>query len=703
VVKSFIHPILLSCFILTAPVLKAQKDEAAKCPAPAIKRMLDLYHCNPRPLDGSFVNDLIDDFIQTLDPDHLYFMNADVVQIKNSRGLVEDEILGRNHEFLNNLLGLYKARLAKADSTVSELLQAPFDFSSKEYLEMPTDSSGYADGETEYRKHWAKWLKYETLGRLAEVASYDSTKSKGEILAQQKAQELVVRKIEQRRIRRILEHPWGYETYIVSLFCNSLAAAYDPHSEFLPLAEKENFVGEVSGEAYSFGMMLNETERGEVEIMRMAPGSPAWKCGELNNHDVLLQMQWEGKAPVDLAGADVDEVVELLSDLNHQSVILTVRNESGTEKTVSLTKEKIQEETNFVKSFMLKGVKKIGYISLPAFYTEWETPGGPGCASDVAKEILKLKKRKMAGLVLDIRGNGGGSIEEALELAGLFIKQAPLTIIREKDGVAKPLHAPNTTVAYGGPLLVLVDGESASASELVAAAFQDYHRAIIAGSPTFGKASMQQVLPVDTNTSLNSAQLYSNVNDSKYDFLKITIGRLYRVTGKSLQTTGLQPDILLHDPGEVSMLKEASFKHALKPDSILLSRNISVQKPLPLKMLNDRSKNRTDTAGIFQIAEKYGQLISEMADDEKKPLSLEYDDYMALDKKYYLGAKQLKNMLEKDSTLTFKVANNGTDKRKLKPDKSRKEFNGHIIHNITHDIYIREAYSILSDYINSEK
>jgi C-terminal peptidase prc len=236
--------------------------------------------------------------------------------------------------------------------------------------------------------------------------------------------------IEKRNIRRILDHPGGFEEYVGTLFLKAVTLCHDPHTNYLSKTDWQNYEGALSRESLSFGVDLDETDEGAVTIARLVPGGPAWKSNELHKGDVLLALRWGGKNPVDLAGADLEEVEGLLQSSNADRLEITVQKTNGMVKTVALLKEKIREEENVVKSFILKGDKKIGYISLPGFYTEWESRTGQGCANDVAKEIVKLQKEKVEGLILDIRYNGGGSLGEGVDLAGIFIDQGPMCVMK---------------------------------------------------------------------------------------------------------------------------------------------------------------------------------------------------------------------------------------------------------------------------------
>lgn len=676
----------------------AQKPKEYKSIAPALKRVIEKNHCSPPVFDNAALQALLREFVNRLDDEHLYFTQADIQQLQAALPEMRDELDGKNHLFLNRVIALYKTRLLKADTAIAAICQKPFVFTAPEQILFATDSSNYAANETELHNWWAKWLKYKTLYRLTNNLLADSTLTTAMVLKQEPAQRELVRKTEQRKIKQVLESPRGYENYVSDLFCGALANRFDPHTEFFPPADRENFVGAVSGESYAFGLQLNQNDKDEIEIVHLAPGSPAWKCGDLNNNDVLLQLQWQGKAKVDLEGADMAEVSSLLGELNHERLSLTVRKANGVQKTVTLVKEKMHDEESFVKSFVLSGEKKLGYILLPGFYTEWETSSGSSCANDVAKEIVKLKKENIEGLILDLRDNGGGSMEEAMQLSGIFVEEGVLGFEKEKTGKPVALKDPNRGTIYDGPMLVMVNGGSASASEVVAGALQDYNRALIAGCPTYGKATMQVVLAVDTTLSLAEA---AKGNSTKYDYAKITVGKLYRVNGSSNQLRGVVPDISLPDIAELLNYREQSQPYALPYDTVKRALYFTPLAPLPVKALAEKSNIRVAASDAFKAVRHWQPALAEMY---KVPaITLQFDGYLAAKKKMRDQWMAMAAELKKPESSVYTVQNSAPDKQRLAADVYLKEINDATLKSAAEDIYLRESFLILTDYIHTLK
>jgi carboxyl-terminal processing protease len=463
---------------------------------------------------------------------------------------------------------------------------------------------------------------------------------------------------------------------------------------FFSPQEEENFQSQISTEEFSFGFIIDENE-GKIVVEQLIPGGPAWKSGEINKNDELLQLQWEGRDPVDISLMTAEETDKILDEYNHGNITVKIKKPNGTIRSVKLAKEKIETEEDIVKGYILNGEKKFGYISLPDFYTTWFDEKGSGCANDVAKEIVKLKKENIEGLILDVRYNGGGSLGEALQLTGIFIDEGPL--LGEKDRVGKLtfLKDPNRGTIYDGPMVLMVNGQSASASEALAAALQDYNRAVIVGSATYGKATMQQILPMDTITSKKDVH-------SADGYVKITMGKLYRVTGQTTQLNGVLPDVALPDSYDGLEYLEKFSAHVLGSDTVKKNAYYKPLSSLPIAELSALSVKRVSSNKDFQdintIIKKQTLLMK--SGTLTVPLKAE-----AFEK--WMQEKELEqtiiNETEKPPSKVFTVDNHQADKQVLKTDNYSKEINDIRLKNLQQDIYLEEAYRVLSDLVRIQK
>ena len=686
--------IFLLFFIKTARSQGSSQQQAK-----ALLQTIREKHYGPRIIDDSFSESLFDQFFENLDPDRVFFTIADLSGLSSFRKTLDDELNGKGWAFLNKIIPLYRLRLLQADSIIGDITSKPFDFSLNEFFSIVTDTTWPANEKVK-RNKWYQTLKYETLEGLADIASVQhsqtGTINKKEILSRETQVRLMIKARRLRRVKSILQTAEGFETYVQSVYLDAIATCFDPHTNYFPETEKQNFESSLSKDGYYFGFALGENDKGEPSILHLDPGGPAWKTGELNKGDVLLQMKWEGKEPIDLVGADAGEVSSLLDGSNNDLLELTVKKTNGQVKPVQLRKEKMKGgDEDIVKSFLLNGSKKIGYISLPGFYTDWENEGGSSCANDVAKEIVKLKKENINGLILDLRFNGGGSLGEALELAGIFIEEGPLCLIKGKDGKIVTWKDPNRGTIYDGPLIVLVNGQSASASELVAAALQDYNRAFIAGSATFGKATGQQIFPLQSGTS---------VITNERGYAKITMEKIYRVTGKAAQRNGVMPDIVIPDIFDGLTYREKDMPHSLSDDTVKRNAYYKPMIQLPVSMIGVKSTTRIANDKNFQQIISLQKLITEES-EQTEPISLKWDEMEKQLKKEIAdarlsGGQGFQQRKEGEINVTaFKPDNHSYDKNRLGNDELFSLINTHWIKRLGNDIYVEEAYRILVDYV----
>ncbi|HWA33634.1 MAG TPA: S41 family peptidase, partial [Cyclobacteriaceae bacterium] len=421
-----------------------------------------------------------------------------------------------------------------------------------------------------------------------------------------------------------------------------------------------------------------ESTTGAIQVARLMPGGPAWKSDVIKTGDVLLSVKPGTKSIMDASDFELDEILAEVSDMANLEAAFTVKSPDGKIKSVSLKKEKIENAENLITSFVLEGKRKIGYIQLPGFYTNETLEAGKGCAGDVAKELLKLKKEGIEALILDLRFNGGGSVQEAIELGGIFIDAGPFAVMEGKDGQLVTLKDFNRGSAYMGPLLVMVNALSASASEIVAAGLQDYNRAIIMGCESYGKATGQVVIPLKEDKS-------------ESDFVKITEDRIYRVTGSSLQLNGVIPDITVPEITTAFGQKEAKERYAIQPKSITKKIYFTPLAPLNLSEIKAKSGMRAKPSQYFQSIEKFGLQLS-------RAVPLEMNSFIGFISELEQSANSLA-ILENDQE-QYKVYVSGLNKALFSVDTYHKEISESALEELQSSHYVREAYSILDDYLS---
>ncbi|PKP19230.1 MAG: hypothetical protein CVU05_11830 [Bacteroidetes bacterium HGW-Bacteroidetes-21] len=569
-------------------------------------KMLEKFHFSPRALDDTFSQNMFDLFIESLDPHCRIFTNNDYLELSKYALQQDDEILNKSDVFVKKVITLYKVRLLEADSIISKIMEKPLNLNEKDTLILYRGYKRmFPESEVLRRAKWEKNLKYKFL--VEYYGSFDNIKNPSPDEKQIVEDEAKVReKIKTRvnkRIKNILNSPMGFDNYVVSLYLNAIATCFDPHSNFFMPQEEASFKKMLSTQALAFGFMLETNENDEILISHLVPGSSAWKSNMLNIGDVLINIEWEKGKSIDLSSMELEEAQGYISEIPSKTVILTVIKQDGSRKSVHLEKTLLKVEDNTITSYVLKGKENIGYIPLPDFYTSaWENSNVMGCSNDVAKEILKLQKDSIKGLILDLRYNGGGSVAEALNLIGIFIDEGPLSITQYKGSKPMLLKDMNRGTIYNGPLIVLVNGASASASELVAASLQDYKKAIIVGSPTYGKATGQQVLPVDT--SINN-QTLAQKYDKSFGYLKITCQKIYRLNGKSYQKTGVKPDVLIPDIMEFFNYRESESPYCLPSDSIVKKVIYNPLLGYPMSEIISKSSARINADSVFCEIKKF--------------------------------------------------------------------------------------------------
>lgn len=676
----------LIVFIISAGAY-AQNTQSIANQAFIVTRMVEKFHVQPKALDDSFSIQLFNKFLAATDKEHAYFTNADVLSFNAYATRLDDEISLKKTEFLALFVRKYQERLKQADSLLILIGSKKIDLLSAENFTVKEDTSHPESLQAMHQK-WQKLVRIEMLEYVTDIIpstfkGQSQQEKKFLDSLEVKARAKTVQSLKH-HINTVLQDPAGFVQSIGNLYCKAIATCYDPHTEFFPLTEKENFEGELGKQPFRFGFRIKASPSGGLVIDNLEPGSPAYKSGKLNMGDKFLQVQWEGKDAVDVSNATRQELSELLDASNHSKITISVKKADGTVAQVPLVKEQASDddEDNKVKSFLLKGAKTVGYIYLPAFYEDWVSGSNnvKGCANDVAKEIIKLKQENIDGLILDLRYNGGGSVQEAVELAGIFIDAGPVGQMKTRDPKVFTLKDMNRGTIFDGPLAVLVNGASASASELLAGALQDYNRAVIIGSPTYGKATGQVVLPMDTTVTFETAS--SKQTDS---YIKVTTGTLYRVNGTTAQAKGVQPDIVLPDFLDAYLTYEKDEPMALRVNGIDANK---YYKPNPVLSVAASLKDGVQENEYFKRVKQVVAIAKNKRVAQDMSLSLK--DFLATTETD--GKPQPASSLE-PGTL-FQVENNRFEKMRLSSDMYMGQLNEAFKKTISKDPSIEIAYKV---------
>jgi len=684
----------LIAFIIIPALAYCQTAAKIANDAFVITRMVNKFHVQPRPVDDAFSTYVYNGMLTKTDGDKIFFIQDDITRLSAYTTAIDDEIKHRKTGYLNLFTSLYAQRLKQADSLITEIAKKPFSLNVPEKFTV-AEKNSYPLSIGDMQLKMAKTMKAQIIYELTDdlpsnFRSFTPVKQKKYLDSAQLSLQKKMTESYKRRINNISQNPYGITQYMGNLYCETIASAFDPHTEFLPPEEKENFESELGKQPFLFGFTMKADKNGGVLIDGLEPGSPAFKGGQLKKGDKFITVQWEGKPPVDVADISVDEFAALMDESNHAKVLFTIKRPDGTLVKVPLQKEQVavNDDEGKVKSYILKGKNTVGYIYLPDFYEDWETGnnGLNGCANDVGREIIKLKKENITGLIIDLRYNGGGSAGEATELAGIFIDAGPVEQEKERDGKVHTFKDIDRGTIYDGPLVILVNGESASASELLAGSLQDYNRAVIVGSPTYGKATAQVIFPMDTTVTFDNIQQVQTEN-----YLKITVSKLYRVNGTTAQFNGVQPDILLPDVLDAYITKESAEATALRPTTIAANKYYEPYPPLPIKTLAASVQAEIDSSKYFNAVKNF--VADAKQQKELKDISLNLKDAIAADD---LDKRDDDSTLDKDkSPKKYTVQNNQFEADRLKTDSTLKELNEEFTKQITDDAYISIAYDVL--------
>jgi carboxyl-terminal processing protease len=683
-------------FLFFALSVHGQSVRNFKQEAYLLRNLLNAQHVSPKPMDDTFSSEVFDAVFDELDPDKIFFSDADIQWLEPFRNKIDDELKGSDWIFMNRLKERYQSCLERAERSVNSFATSPDTWKTQESFD-PDDDMRVPD-ETAILQKQKRWLKYEVLQQLAQLNKCDSGKTRDffnkfepQVVSKVKATQL-------RKVRQKLRDPMGFDNAVGLVFFHAITTVFDPHTLYLSATDVQFFMTELSTEKYYFGFTLGESAAGSVIISALAPGGPAWRSGELHVSDEVQLIKFENEEPIDLRGVDFDEVQELFDDNGKFNIELTIRTPEGLQKTVKLHKEKMESDENAVKSFVLKGERTIGYIYLPDFYTHWDdATEGARCANDVAKEIIKLRKDGIEGLILDVRFNGGGSLYEAIAMAGIFIDEGPLGIMKSRAENVQTLKDVNRGTVWDGPLVLMVNGHSASASEFLAAALQDYNRGIVVGSQTYGKGTGQNILPLDPREgSLKNSLSKGN------GFVKVTTEKLYRVTGRSVQGDGLKPDVIVPDIFSVINIHESDAAFSLPKDSIIKN---TYYKPLPIynrDVLQSKSNTRVAGHPAFTRLQETMHELQQETGKENTPVQLNWNEISKTLQQENRQQAAFKSIYNSPVT-AYEVKTNSAEATRMNIDEYARQYNDAWIKRLKSDIYVEETFQIVCDYINLNK
>ena len=673
------------------PVPTTQKQKLLA----AIGMLLQEQHYSPKPLNDAFSKEVFKKYLEELDGDKSLFLKSDIDGFKKYELTLDDEIKAtQDLQFLPAINIIYDKRIEEVIGIYKNILSKPFDFKVDETLITNPEKLNYATSDVERKDRWRKRLKYLTLERYTNLiddrgkSKVDSVLKKTDVQLELDARNSVLRALD-RTYNRIKVRFNEDERF--NQFINVITNAMDPHSDYFAPVEKRAFDEQMSGRFYGIGAQLQEQQDGTIKIMSLVPGGPAFKSGDIIVNDVIVKVGQGGKDEmVDVTGFDVTDAVKLIRGNKGTEVKLTLKKSDGTYKTVSLLRDEIVQDEGFARSVIVKNNnKKIGYILLPDFYANFEDPKGARSSVDVAKEVEKLKAENVDGIVIDLRNNGGGSLYEVIQMVGLFIKQGPVVQVRDRDGRSMVMDDKDQSVLYDGPLAVMVNEFSASASEIFAAAIQDYKRGIIVGSTsTYGKGTVQRSVPLGKRLDFFSDR-------TEFGSVKLTFQKFYRVNGGSTQLKGVESDVVLPDIYELSKFREKENKTALPWDEI---SKAPIQSYGGFESVINQEKAKIKADTTFNKIKNSVELLSKTND---APINLQIDKYKIAQKQLRATSAQINNLIKLKDSMNVSVLKVDYDKFYNNAYKTKQDVYQDWLKRIKTDLYINETVKIVSDIIAS--
>ena len=648
-------------------------------------------HYQPLALDDDFAGKTFDLFLTRMDNNKRYFTQSDFEKIEAQKNLIDDQAMQGDYTFFNTAYEIFEKRLKESEEISTEVLSKPFDFTKNETIELDGDKTQYAKDEAEQKDRWRKLLKYQVMVRLDDLLLAEEKKAKEEKGYTAKSIEELEKDARERvkknqdeffkRMYRLKKKDWRH------LFLNSITSAYDPHTEYYPPKDKENFDIQFSGQFEGIGATLQERE-GEIKVMAIVPGSASWKQGELKEGDIIQKVAQGEDEPVSIIDMPLDDAVQLIRGKKGTEVRLTVKKVDGTTKVIPIIRDVVVLAETYAKSAVLepqKG-KKIGYIKLPSFYANFQDKNGRTSSEDMKTELEKLNQENVEGLILDLRNNGGGSLSDVIKIVGHFIETGPVVQVRQRGSMPQVYSDNDKEVVFDKPLIVLVNEFSASASEIFAAAVQDYNRGIVVGSPTFGKGSVQNFMDFDRVIGNE----YENIKP--LGALKLTIQKYYRINGGATQLKGVVPDITLPDMYSYIDFGEEQEPYALKWDEIKKARYKEWNPTYKLEKVQTETNKRVSKNDTFSSIDENAKRLKKRRDETLYSLNLE--EYRTLQRQLEEESKKYENLVKSDETL--KIFAVKKDLEEIKADTVKQASFDKFEKELKKDIHLQEAIRIMN-------
>jgi carboxyl-terminal processing protease len=678
-------------FLLVLPgssSLEVANPDKDKLLIEVIAYVMQRGHYDPKDIDDSFSANVFHNFIEGIDGQRRFFLQSDLNNFNRYKYELDDQIKDSDISFFNLTYDRLMARIDQVKGFYGELLETPFDFTIKDSINLNFEALPYARTLNGLKDIWRKRFKLSSLeyySDLVEQQKYEQEKDssyqiKPNVVLEEEARSKTRENIENyfEIFSEIERKDW------FSIYINSITLEFDPHSNYFAPDDKEKFDQNISGKFEGIGARLQKKDQ-EVEIVEVIVGGPVWKAKALEVGDIILKVAQKGEDGVEIGPMRLNDAVKLIKGPKGTQVFLTVKRVSGIIEDVVITRDVVELEESYAKSSVIsKEGKNYGLIELPKFYIDFQDQDSRNAASDVKKQLELLKAKNVQGMILDLRNNGGGSLKTVVDITGFFIDQGPVVQVKSTGGRKDILYDEDDSVVWDGSLVVMVNEFSASASEILAAALQDYKRAVILGSKqTFGKGTVQNV--IDLN------RIISGGTHGDLGAVKLTTDKFYRINGGSTQLEGVRSDVIVKNQYSFIEMGEKDQDNPLAWDSIEAAPFKQWGNQTNYNYALNQSMERLKDNPFMKLVEQQARRIEAQQDDYN--YTLNYQDYVQEKETNKRISEKFKAIKEYKSNLDFEwIPEPGAP-----IDEVVKERKSRWIESLEHDFYIEEAVNILED------
>ena len=671
------------------PSEKKSDPEKDKLLLELLTMVLERGHYSPVAIDDAFSKKVYAKYLDNIDPTKRFFLQSDIEEFSKYETKIDDMIKNRDLTFFNLTNSRLLQRMQECRDIYDDVLDNPFDFNANENINVDYEKLPYAKNKRELVDRWRKQLKLQALSSITDKQKLEDDKKEKDAKYVVKSFETIEKEVRESSLKSLNEYFDFIQKELTrndwfSIYLNAIVERFDPHTFYFSPEDKEKFDMSMSGTFEGIGARLQK-KNDAVEISELISGGPAWKGKELEAGDLILKVGQGKEEPIDVAGMRLDDVVKKIKGPKGTEVRLTVKKVDGTIKVISIIRAEVETEETFAKSSVVeKDGKRFGVIYLPKFYISFENKENRDAYKDVAIEIERLKAQNIDGIVMDLRDNGGGSLETVVKMVGLFIPEGPVVQVKAPGREPEILPDPDKKVQYDGPLVVMINNFSASASEIFAAAIQDYKRGIVVGSKhSYGKGTVQNVIDLNQFIRGNS---YGDLGA-----LKTTIQKFYRINGGSTQREGVMSDIIFPDRFTYLDMGERDEESALPWDKIAPAK----YEPLPISydQIIANSKKRIASNTYFNLIDENAKWIFERKDENTFSLNLnQFKKEMALSD---AKIKKFKAISDYNNKLKFNSLPN--EIALFEKDTLLKQKRERWHEDLQKDLYIEETLNVIAE------